>query len=205
MKNITTIILAAGKSKRFNSQKSKILQEIADRPLIDYVFSIAQKISKEKVVIVCNKNNIEFFSKKFNKCKIVLQNKPKGTADAVYSAKKYVLKNTNILILYGDVPLIKETSIKKLIRSSKSSKNPRSILAFNAKNPYGYGRVETRGKNVIRVTEEFQANEKVRKVLLCNSGIMFCSYNFLFLNLEKISNRNIKKEKLLTDLFEIAH
>ena len=120
MKNITTIILAAGESKRFNSQKSKVLQEIADRPLIDYVFSIAQKISKEKVVIVCNKNNIEFFSKKFNKCKIVLQNKPKGTADAVFSAKKYVLKNTNILILYGDVPLIKETSIKKLIRSSKN-------------------------------------------------------------------------------------
>ena len=62
MKNITTIILAAGESKRFNSQKSKVLQEIADRPLIDYVFSIAQKISKEKVVIVCNKDNIEFFS-----------------------------------------------------------------------------------------------------------------------------------------------
>ena len=61
------------------------------------------------------------------------------------------------------------------------------------------------GKNVIRVTEEFQANEKVRKVLLCNSGIMFCSYNFLFLNLKKISNKNIKKEKLLTDLFEIAN
>ena len=58
MKNITTIILAAGKSKRFNSQKSKVLQEIADRPLIDYVFSIAKKISKENVVIVCNKENI---------------------------------------------------------------------------------------------------------------------------------------------------
>ena len=122
MKNITTIILAAGKSKRFNSQKSKVLQEIADRPLIDYVFSIAQNLSKEKVVIVCNKENIEYFRKKFNKCKIVLQNKPKGTADAVYSAKKYVLKNTNILILYGDVPLIKESSIKRLIKSSKLSK-----------------------------------------------------------------------------------
>ena len=52
MKNITTIILAAGESKRFNSQKSKVLQEIADRSLIDYVFSIAQNISKNNVVIV---------------------------------------------------------------------------------------------------------------------------------------------------------
>ena len=67
MKNITTIILAAGKSKRFNSQKSKVIHEIADRPLIDYVFSIAQSISKEKVVIVCNKDNIEYLNKKYNK------------------------------------------------------------------------------------------------------------------------------------------
>ena len=175
MKNITTIILAAGKSKRFNSQKSKVLQEIADRPLIDYVFSIAQSISKEKVVIVCNKENIEFFNKKFNKCKIVLQNKPKGTADAVYSTKKYVLKNSNILILYGDVPLIKESSIKRLIIRSKTSKNPRSILVFNTKNPYGYGRVEVKGKKVIRVTEEFLANEKVRKTILKICRLRFYS------------------------------
>ena len=157
MKNITTIILAAGKSKRFNSQKSKVLHEIADRPLIDYVFSIAQNISKEKVVIVCNKENIEFFNKKFNKCKIVLQNKPKGTADAVYSTKKYVL--------YGDVPLIKESSIKRLIIRSKKSKNTRSILAFNTKNPYGYGRVEVKGKKIIRVTEEFKANAVSEQII----------------------------------------
>ena len=56
---------------------------------------------------------------KNNKCKIILQNKPKGTADAVYSAKKYVLKNTNILILYGDVPLIKKSSIKYLLLTNE--------------------------------------------------------------------------------------
>ena len=205
MKNITIIILAAGKSTRFNSQKSKVLQDIADRPLIEYVFSVAQNISKDNVIIVCNKENIEFFKKKFKKCKIVLQSKPKGTADAVYSAKKYVLKNTEVLILFGDVPLIKESSIRRLIRKFKSTGNVGSMLAFNAKNPFGYGRVEAKGKNVIRVTEEFQANEKIRQISLCNSGIMICSYNFLFFNLKKISNQNTKKEKLLTDLFEIAH
>ena len=157
MKNITTIILAAGKSKRFKSQKSKILHEIAGRPLIDHVYSLAKKISKNNVFIVCNQENIKFIKSKFNNCKIVLQNLSKGTADAVYLSKKYIIKNTNLLILYGDVPLIKESSIKRLIIRSKTSKNPRSILVFNTKNPYGYGRVEVKGKKVIRVTEEFLA------------------------------------------------
>ena len=79
------------------------------------------------------------------------------------------------------------------------------MLAFNAKNPFGYGRVETKGKIVIRVTEEFQANQKIKKILLCNSGILICNYNFLFTNIKKISNKNIKKEKYITDLFEIAY
>ncbi len=205
MKKITTIILAAGKSTRFNSIRSKIFHELAEQSLIDYVFSVANNISKNDIVMICNNDNIHFLKKKFNKCKIVLQPKPQGTADAVILAKKHVRKNNNVLVLFGDVPLVKEKSITKLVRNFNSLKQAGSMLAFNAKNPFGYGRVETNGKKVIRVTEELRATKKIKKITLCNSGIMLCSYNFLFTNIKKISNKNIKKEKYLTDLFEIAY
>ena len=89
MKKISTIILAAGQSTRFNSEKSKIFHEIAGKPIIDYLFSVAKKISND-VVIVCNDKNIKYFKKHFNKCKIALQRNPRGTAHAVLTAKKYI-------------------------------------------------------------------------------------------------------------------
>ena len=62
MKNITSIILAAGKSNRILSQKSKIFHEIADLPIIDYVYSLAERISYKNVLFVCNKQNLKLIS-----------------------------------------------------------------------------------------------------------------------------------------------
>ena len=205
MKKITTVILAAGKSTRFKSNRSKIFHEISDRPVLDYVFSLAKKISKENIVIVCNKDNQQYIKKHYQKCKIAWQKNIKGTAEAVLKSKQYIPRTNDILILFGDVPFVKENTIKRLIKSYRLSKNKASMLAFNAKNPFGYGRVETKGKNVIRVTEELNADNTIRKIPLCNSGIMLCNYNLLFSNIDKISDKNAKKEKYLTDLFYIAY
>ena len=204
MKKITTIILAAGKSTRFISSKSKVFHDLAGKPIIDYVFSIAKKISKNDIVIVCNKKNINDFRKNYKNIKFSIQNKLNGTAGAVISAKKHIKKTNDVLILCADVPLVKIKSIKKLINQYRFSKSSGSMIAFNTLNPFGYGRVETKGNKVIRVTEETNASKSVKNISLCNSGIMLCNYDFLFLNITSISNKNIKKEKFLTDLFEKA-
>ena len=205
MGNIVSIILAAGESKRIQSTKSKIFHEIAEKSLIECVYSTAKKISPKNIFFVCNKKNISQISKNFTQAKTVLQNIPNGTADAVLCTKNILPKNKDVLILFGDVPRIESSSIKRLIKTYNSSNSIGCLLTFKAKNPIGYGRVETIGNAVKKITEEVQANKKIKQINLCNSGIMICKQNFLFSNLKRINKKNIKKEKFITDIFEIAY
>ena len=202
MKKISTVILAAGKSSRFKHSKSKIYQNLSGLSIIEHVYLIAKKISKENVIFVCNKNNNDELKNMFPSAKFVLQKKQKGTADAISLTKQY-LNNSNVLILFADVPLISINSIKKLILNFKKNNSIGSMLAFKSENPSGYGRVITDGKYVTNVIEELNATKIQKKIQLCNSGVMLCNSNLLFTNLSKISDRNIKKEKFLPDIFNI--
>ena len=83
MKNITTVILAAGRSTRFISNKSKLTHELAGYPIINHVFDSAKKISGKNIVVVCNKDNFEELKNILTGCKFVIQKNQKGTADAI--------------------------------------------------------------------------------------------------------------------------
>ena len=111
MKNITTVILAAGRSTRFISSKSKLTHELAGYPIISHVFDSAKKIS-ENIIVVCNKDNYPELKNILIGCKLVIQKNQKGTADAIEVAKKHI-KTENFIILFGDVPLITDKSLKK--------------------------------------------------------------------------------------------
>ena len=204
MKNITTVILAAGNSSRFKQNKSKIFQDLSGLSIIEHIYLIAKKVSKNKVIIVCNKNNIKELKSKFSNAKFVIQTNPQGTAHAILTAKNY-LANRNILILFGDVPLITYTSIKKLINNFNTNLSRGSMIAFKTENPFGYGRVITKGSYVTSVVEQLHASKIQKKIKLCNSGIMICNSKLLLNYINKISNKNIKKEKYLPDIFQILH
>ncbi len=205
MKKITTIILVAGKSSRFKGSKSKIFHELAGLTIIEHIYNKAKKISNNDIIFVCNKDNIKILKKMFSNCKFALQKNQKGTADAVLSAKKFLSKNSNILILFGDVPLVNLNTLIKLKNNFFKNKLHGSMLAFNAKNPFAYGRVLTLKNKVISVVEELNATNEIRKISLCNAGILICKYSLLFSYIKKIDNKNIKKEKYLPDIFNISH
>ena len=205
MKKITTIILVAGKSSRFKGSKSKIFHELAGLTIIEHIYNKAKKISNNDIIFVCNKDNIKILKKMFINCKFALQKNQKGTADAVLSAKKFLSKNSNILILFGDVPLVNLNTLIKLKNNFFKNKLHGSMLAFNAKNPFAYGRVLTLKNKVISVVEELNATNEIRKISLCNAGILICKYSLLFSYIKKIDNKNIKKEKYLPDIFNISH
>ena len=205
MKNITTLILVAGKSSRFKSNKSKIFHELAGLPIIDHIYKKAKKISKNNIIFVCNKNNIHILRKRFANCKFALQKKQNGTAEAVLSAKKFIKNKSNILILFGDVPLITFSTLNKLTNIYFKSKLPGLMLAFDSSEPFGYGRVITQGKKVESVVEEINARPHIKNISLCNSGIMLCKYEILFSFINKINNRNRKKERFLPDIFSICY
>ena len=202
MKNISTVILAAGNSSRFKHAKSKIYQDLAGLSIIGHVYNVAKRISKENIIFVCNQNNYSDLKKLFPNAKFVIQKKQKGTADAVYQARKY-LKNKNILILFGDVPLIRNKSIDKLILNFYNNDSIGAMIAFKTDCPFGYGRVTIEGKYVSNVVEELNATNSEKEIQLCNSGIILCNANLLFANIPKVSNKNSKKEKYLPDIFSI--
>ena len=204
MNKITTVILAAGKSTRFNHNKSKIYQDLAGISIIEHVYKVAEKVSKENILFVCNKDNRNILKNLFPKAKLVIQKKQKGTADAIIQVKKN-LKNTNVLILFGDTPLITFKSIKKLIQNFKTNNSNGSMIAFKTNHPFGYGRVVAAGNNVLNVIEELNATIIEKKINLCNSGVMLCNSNLLFNNINKITDNNIKKEKYLPDIFSILN
>ena len=205
MTNITTLILTAGKSSRFKSNKSKIFHELAGLPIIDHIYNKAKKISKNNIIFVCNKNNINALKKRFNNCKFALQKNQNGTADAVLSAKKFIKNKSNILILFGDVPLIALSTLKKMTNIFIKDKLPGLMLAFDSIEPFGYGRVVSKGKRVESVVEELNAGTDLKKISLCNAGVMLCKYELLFSFINKINNRNKKREKYLPDIFAIFH
>ena len=201
MKNITTVILAAGRSTRFISSKSKLTHELAGYPIINHVFDSAKKVSGKNIIVVCNKDNFEELKSLLMGCKFVIQKNQRGTADAIEVAKKHI-KTENFLILFGDVPLITDKSLKKLIRSFKNN-NTASMIAFKTHKPQGYGRVVINNNKVTKVVEEINtsANEKI--IELCNSGIMLVKKSIFYKNIKLIKFNKKKKERYLTDIFEI--
>ncbi len=203
MSKISTVILAAGKSTRFKSSKSKLFESLGGLPVILHITKIANQISGKDVIVVCNKNNIKEFKKIVSNCKFVIQKKQKGTADALLSAKPFLKKN-NFLVLFGDAPLITLKSIKKLLINFKKNNKSGSMIAFSSEDPTGYGRLKIKNNKVIKVIEEINANVEEKKIKLCNSGVMVANYNNFFKNLKNIKTHKIKKEKYLPDIFEIS-
>ena len=202
MKELYTVILAAGKSTRFKGSKSKIFQELAGLPIIVHVYNLAKKTSGKNVIIVCNKNNFKELKLLIPNCNFVIQKNQKGTADAILTAKKFLL-NKNFLILFGDVPLISIRSINKLKNNFKKNSTSGSIIAFKTSEPYGYGRIIGKKDKVLKIVEEINTNKEQKKIQLCNSGVLLTNSKLFFQNIKKIKLNKIKKEKYIPDIFEI--
>ena len=162
MYNITTVILAAGKSTRFKATTSKLIYPLCGLPIISHVYLVAKKISGNKVIVVCNKDNIKELKSILKDCIFVIQNQQKGTADAIEQAKNKI-NSKNVLVLFGDTPLITLLSIKKLIKKFIYSKVKASLIAFRTLKPFGYGRLITNNNILEEIVEEINLNNYQKK------------------------------------------
>ena len=203
-KNISVLILAAGKGKRMKSKKPKILFEIANKPMILHIVDSCLDIGIKNISVVLNKDSELIKNVLPKKINIIVQKEQLGTAHAILaSEKKYKNFKGKLLVLYGDVPLTNKSTLIKLINKVENSKP--HILAFNSTNPKGYGRLITNKKEIIKVVEEKNASPQVKKISLCNSGILCSNASFLFNTLNKVKKNLKTKEYLLTDIFELSH
>ncbi len=202
--NIHIIILAGGKGTRMLSQKAKVLQALGGRTMLNHVLTTANKISnKISVVVGFDKERVEEEIIKIGiNANIYLQKEQIGTADAVKTTLKDIDKNEKILILYGDVPLIKEETLKKLCNQESDL----SILTTNLENPTGYGRaLKDKENNVLGIIEEKDADLEQKKIKEIFTGILVIKGGLLKNFIPEIENNNSAKEFYLTDLIGIVH
>jgi UDP-N-acetylglucosamine diphosphorylase/glucosamine-1-phosphate N-acetyltransferase len=206
---LAVVILAAGLGKRMKSpDKPKVMFEIGGRPMIDYVVNLAIRVKAGRVIPIVGNHKelvIDFLNTKFPDCKIeyAIQDEQLGTGHAVMQTEKLLNDfDGEVLILSGDVPLLKYETVQKLIDEHFSSKNYATLLTTMSGNPSGYGRIVRNEKgNFQKIVEDKDANEEEKKIKEVNPAIYIVNSKILFDALRKITPENSQKEYYLTDIF----
>jgi len=209
MNDIAIIILAAGKGTRMKSQKAKVLHELNGHPMLSYVIKTSQKITKNCVIVVGHQaDEVQKAAKKYSKdVKFAFQNEQLGTGHAVLCALPCIdQKVKDVIILCGDVPLIKSETLTKIIDMHNKNKNMVSLIAMKLEDPTGYGRLFYNDeKRLKRIIEEADATEKQRKIKIVNSGTYIVNRKFLLDSVSNLEDKNAQKEFYLTDIIEKAY
>ncbi len=202
--NITTIILAAGKGTRMRSELPKILHRVANRPLLQHVYDMSHEIENNTITIVYGhgaelvRNTLKNLDATW-----VEQKQQLGTGHAVQQCKEQISDDDTVLILYGDVPLLKLETVQQLI--ANVSNNTLALLTVNLDNPTGYGRIvrDNAGK-VTKIVEEKDASPEDKLIIEGNTGIMAVQGGRLKTWLAQLGNNNAQGEYYLTDVIEMA-
>lgn len=202
--SIRTVILAAGFGKRMHSQHPKVLHHLAGKPMLERVISIAHSVSeKTPIIIYGHQGDIIRNSLSHLNVTWVEQKEQLGTGHAVLQALPEITDEERILVLYGDVPLISEITLKKLIDAT--TQDAIGMITAHLPNPAGYGRIKRNNKNQIEnIVEEKDASESERRITEINPGIYFVPGKYLKKWLPKLTNNNAQKEFYLTDIISKA-
>lgn len=203
--NIYTIIIAAGKGTRMKSKNSKLIQKIYDKELVKRVRDLAIEIGSEKIITVVGHMKEQIKEVLGDTVEYVEQEELLGTGHAVMQAAPFLEgKKGKVLILYGDVPIIRTETIELMIEKSVESKEAATVLTAVYENPTGYGRIiRDEGGAIETIREEKDATEEERKIKEINAGIFCFDTEVLLKALKEIKPNNAQKEYYLTDTIEI--
>ncbi|MGH9948910.1 MAG: bifunctional UDP-N-acetylglucosamine diphosphorylase/glucosamine-1-phosphate N-acetyltransferase GlmU [Pyrinomonadaceae bacterium] len=206
-KPLNILILAAGLGTRMKSDRAKVLHWLNGRPLIAHVCETALLLSPEKVFVVVGHQADEVEDAVLNefdagRFEFVLQLKQLGTGDAVNAARKFLAdQDSTIMVLSGDVPMIRESTLRRLNETHKNENAPCTVLTVELNDPFGYGRVIRDSKDGFeRIVEQKDATDEEKKIAEINSGIYCFDGRKLFDALAKVQNNNAQGEYYLTDV-----
>jgi len=197
------VILAAGQGKRMRSGLPKVLHPLAGRPLLAHVLDTARALKARRIVVV-HGHGAEAVRAAFPDAGIAwaLQPEQLGTGHAVQQAMPHLEAGGDVLVLYGDVPLVREATLRRLLEAAREGL---AVLTVELDDPAGYGRVlRDQAGRVARIVEHKDASPSERAVREVNAGFYALSAPRLAGWLKRITNRNAQKEYYLTDIVALA-
>jgi bifunctional UDP-N-acetylglucosamine pyrophosphorylase/glucosamine-1-phosphate N-acetyltransferase len=197
------IVLAAGEGKRMKSAKPKVLMPLAGRPMLAHVLDTARALQPARIHLVFGHfgEQVRAALTDLGDLTWVHQAEQRGTGHAVKLAMPAVPEDARVLILYGDVPLIRDDTLRNLL----AIEAPLAALVTQLENPYGYGRVVRDGIGRVRaIVEEKDCTPEQRAITWINSGILVADARRLRVWLNNITDANAQGEYYLTDVFAQA-
>ena len=200
---LKVVILAAGKGTRMKSAMPKVLHRVAEKPMVEHVVDAASSLGAEKTVLVIGHGADQVRATVTRDVEYVEQTEQLGTGHAVQQALPLLNPEDTVLIAYGDVPLTKPETFKKLIDDVTDSNI--ALLTVIMEDPTGYGRIirDTAGK-VQGIVEQKDASPEQLEVCEGNTGILAARASALNELLSGLDNNNAQQEYYLTDIFEMA-
>ncbi|MDF7670519.1 bifunctional UDP-N-acetylglucosamine diphosphorylase/glucosamine-1-phosphate N-acetyltransferase GlmU [Orbaceae bacterium ESL0721] len=201
---MSTVILAAGKGTRMNSNLPKVLHKIGAKPMVQHVIDTVQQLHSDHIYIIYGHGKTLLKEALQNQpVKLVYQAEQLGTGHAVAQAMPYIQDDEDILILYGDTPLISAQTLQKLINNRPAEGI--ALLTVFLDDPTGYGRIMRQEGKVTAIVEQKDATAAQQKINEINTGIMLVTGKLLKLWLTQIDNHNAQHEFYLTDIIALAH
>ncbi len=207
-KDVTAIILAAGKGKRMKSSFPKVMHPLASKPMISHVISVVESLGVSHIHVVISPDG-QLVTSAVEPYECIVQQQPQGTGHAVDVALKAIgveQLQEIVFVLYGDTPLIYPDTLRRMLQIIEGEKKPSVVvLGFLANNPTGYGRLLVHGDSLEGIVEEKDASDQQKAISLCNSGVMAIRSSVLPNLLSQLKNENAQGEYYLTDIIQHAH
>ncbi len=202
---LSIVILAAGQGKRMHSELPKVLHTLAGKPLLEHVVHTATKLDpKIKPFVVFGHEGVRVRRTLADlPVTWIEQTEQLGTGHALQQVLPQLPQTGRVLVLYGDVPLIRVETLKRFIIDTPEY--ALGIVTAELPDPTGFGRIIRNKQNKITaIVEEKETTEKQRKIQEINSGIYLIPVSYLHKWLPKLSNHNAQKEFYLTDIISLA-
>ncbi|WP_159713676.1 bifunctional UDP-N-acetylglucosamine diphosphorylase/glucosamine-1-phosphate N-acetyltransferase GlmU [Geminicoccus flavidas] len=201
------LILAAGKGTRMRNGRPKVLHPLAGRSLLEHVLAVAGELDPARVVLVLApgmEEVAEAGARSGLPLSVAIQDPPLGTGHAVQAGIAGLPAAGEVLVLYGDTPLIRAETLRELLAARRAADAAVAVLGMDPPDRTGYGRFRQEGGQLLAIVEERHADPELRRSGLCNAGVMAMDAARLPELLAAVPHRPDKNEYYLTDIVQLA-